>query len=572
MGKTLKGLIAGLGTFCMLVNSMTTLGASAEIGTYNLGDLNMDGEVNSADMLLMKRQCLGMVEVTENREILGDLDGNGCNSADFLRFKKIMLGLDEAPKGTVEVDPMIVKGSRSLTNGTLEWNADFNDDNDVINCTYSGESLLARAQLSKGSVPCNTTITDSDGNTIDFAEKNDEMSELAVFNSNTEDGLRFTHNRLDFWTEEGYRMGFNFGPTVALETDERCLGDLVNCGTYVNNDEKVAITKSVVQNDTSIHNLNFKQSIKDKQTVLTYSTSKDFNLVHNVNSQNDCSFRFSDYSVSLKRDDDGTLRGGVASNFMIKEGDQMVTALPLKEFDVQQGSISSLELCNGFYLVIDDVDPSQLLVKIYKPNYLSEVAVTSKSLATLVTAGFIYKSEDNVFDVASYSIVDCETLRVGCGSVTNQTTDNTKILYNPDRIDFIDGYKVAIDYEYKVFETYEREFDKPKTTVIHTLEGHKAEFSTDYYGGTKYYYGTISKGSGEEASFSYIPYSQLIAKTPKYSGTMSFVNGTTIDVAVRDSNSYCFKFPENTGKIDATVVDSEKEPILNYCFDYDALK
>ena len=44
---------------------------------YELGDVNMDGNVTAADALLVIRYAMGLTDLTETQLALADLNGNG---------------------------------------------------------------------------------------------------------------------------------------------------------------------------------------------------------------------------------------------------------------------------------------------------------------------------------------------------------------------------------------------------------------------------------------------------------------------------------------------------------------
>ena len=61
--------------------------------TYELGDVNMDGVINSLDALLVLRASLVIAELTEEQMALADINGDGEVSAtDALMIMRISLG------------------------------------------------------------------------------------------------------------------------------------------------------------------------------------------------------------------------------------------------------------------------------------------------------------------------------------------------------------------------------------------------------------------------------------------------------------------------------------------------
>ena len=60
----------------------------------HLIDINGDGRIDSADVLLLMRYCLGIAEISEN--VIADCDINGDGSVDLVDatlFQRIILGL-----------------------------------------------------------------------------------------------------------------------------------------------------------------------------------------------------------------------------------------------------------------------------------------------------------------------------------------------------------------------------------------------------------------------------------------------------------------------------------------------
>lgn len=57
------------------------------------GDINKDGEINSVDYLLLKRNCFGTYEFDEEQIVLGDINKDDkIDSVDYLLLKRVCFG------------------------------------------------------------------------------------------------------------------------------------------------------------------------------------------------------------------------------------------------------------------------------------------------------------------------------------------------------------------------------------------------------------------------------------------------------------------------------------------------
>ena len=63
-------------------------------GDYLAGDVNLDGKVSTADLLVMKKYLLGMTTLTGQSLVNGDMNQDQkVTTADLLSLKKVLLGI-----------------------------------------------------------------------------------------------------------------------------------------------------------------------------------------------------------------------------------------------------------------------------------------------------------------------------------------------------------------------------------------------------------------------------------------------------------------------------------------------
>ncbi len=93
MKTTCKPYLLALAMLCLLSACFAALPASASGEPGLSGDVTLDGKVDSADYLLLKRAVLGTFTLDKNRRQVADLNGDGTvGSADYLLLKRAVLG------------------------------------------------------------------------------------------------------------------------------------------------------------------------------------------------------------------------------------------------------------------------------------------------------------------------------------------------------------------------------------------------------------------------------------------------------------------------------------------------
>lgn len=87
-------------------------GASASSGDYEMGDANMDGAINTRDVVLMKQSIVGITTLTEEQKQYADViaDGN-VNTRDVVLVLQHIVGMDVELDGRVTVTFLNKDGS-----------------------------------------------------------------------------------------------------------------------------------------------------------------------------------------------------------------------------------------------------------------------------------------------------------------------------------------------------------------------------------------------------------------------------------------------------------------------------
>ncbi len=69
-------------------------GSEPPITTYELGDINKDGNINAIDFAALKVYLLGTATLTEEQMVLADVNKDGSvNAIDFAALKSYLLGI-----------------------------------------------------------------------------------------------------------------------------------------------------------------------------------------------------------------------------------------------------------------------------------------------------------------------------------------------------------------------------------------------------------------------------------------------------------------------------------------------
>ena len=103
--KTADDLAAGTYNFLFVNTSEDVTGDFAQMVIYQLGDVNMDGTINSRDALMIKQAVVMMVELTDVQKVYADVyaDGNGdINSRDAMLLQQFIVHLDIVLGGKVQ--------------------------------------------------------------------------------------------------------------------------------------------------------------------------------------------------------------------------------------------------------------------------------------------------------------------------------------------------------------------------------------------------------------------------------------------------------------------------------------
>jgi len=80
------------------VSTGVTISASAEENTpieYSMGDANLDGKVNTRDVVLIKQSIVGLAELTDKQKVFADVYADGqINTRDVVLIQQSIVGMD----------------------------------------------------------------------------------------------------------------------------------------------------------------------------------------------------------------------------------------------------------------------------------------------------------------------------------------------------------------------------------------------------------------------------------------------------------------------------------------------
>ena len=113
-----------------------------------VGDLNLDGEINSVDCVIMKAYLLGIYTNLENdKERFGaaDINSDGnVNSIDYAILRKYLLGMGELPTPSPKPMPSVTPTPRIITESGYEFNL---DTGTIVKCVDNYVTVTIPSEL-----------------------------------------------------------------------------------------------------------------------------------------------------------------------------------------------------------------------------------------------------------------------------------------------------------------------------------------------------------------------------------------------------------------------------------------
>lgn len=352
----MKRVLASLMSFCLF----TSTPVSATEDTYSLGDVTMDKSVNVLDLLLTKKMCLGLKEVTDNRLTLGDFNNDKIiNAQDLLQLKRILLGKDEAPEQVFLLDPLLIEGNQEC----LQWSGDFNIDKGV-EMLYSQEGYTLGAQFLPESNLITATLTkEQDEKYLAFSQVDSDYCCVARTNQGskvyeiTNDCLRFT----DYSTNEtGYCLSLpkDVGdcPRVVIESEE--LGQQtmnLSQSFSTGKGNSFVYSKDYCVADAMSYNYVCEKAPNSKGLKLTTTDLvwwSDKTVEFEVDGADSCIVEVFGYTFCLGLEEDGELI--VGKSFVNDEG--ILTILGISEYSAECTSINSVLNGNDTLSIVKEND------------------------------------------------------------------------------------------------------------------------------------------------------------------------------------------------------------------------
>ncbi|MBO5716197.1 MAG: leucine-rich repeat protein [Clostridia bacterium] len=146
-------LIIALALIMTIASFLTAFSVFAEQPEFSIGDVNADGEINSADYLLIKRACFGTYKLNGEEITRADINGSDViDSADYLLLKRVCFGTyviptpdDNKPpsNNTEEYTKGLRLGECMWGNGYSVWGIGTATDTDIIiPSTYNGKPVI----------------------------------------------------------------------------------------------------------------------------------------------------------------------------------------------------------------------------------------------------------------------------------------------------------------------------------------------------------------------------------------------------------------------------------------------
>ena len=83
-------------TFSVSIGLTTTKAYAEEAPVeYSMGDANLDGNVNTRDVVLIKQSIVGLTELTDKQKVFADVYADGqINTRDVVLIQQSIVGMD----------------------------------------------------------------------------------------------------------------------------------------------------------------------------------------------------------------------------------------------------------------------------------------------------------------------------------------------------------------------------------------------------------------------------------------------------------------------------------------------
>lgn len=308
----MRKIITTIVAISLAFSNFSGLLSCADSNEYYLGDVDMNNSIDTADLLKFKKVLLGFNSSTKSIETLGDINQDGkLSTLDFLMLKRILLGLEEAPDVAVGVSPTVTVGSIELQNGF------------VANWTKNWDKEIANVSIDGGEFSMEQTYKPAGGR------------QSLIFNPNQSSSIIELKDEVFSVNDMSMNLGIK---SMTIPTGEGVMSVITEGDTNVFNyhsdnlSEDFSINSNLDEN-FAFDTTNVITSIKDKSCeVVTEESMTTLRAGDSLIASTGYGFKSDDFEITLGEDSAGSCKvivvnsktGNVEGEYSIVDNYKMV--------------------------------------------------------------------------------------------------------------------------------------------------------------------------------------------------------------------------------------------------------